>query len=298
MTKPVIVTRASKGSALTWTEGDSNFTNLQNATLTFTDGTNSHVFSLNDTVTFTAGTNITLSVNASTGAVTINNSMSAFNPASPGAIGGTTPAAITGTTITANTGFSGPHNGTVGATTPNTGAFTTLTTTGAVNLTGAASVNISPSGTLQNVTIQPSGIVKIYPTGSGGSNGIDNLPIGANAPSTGKFTNLTTTGYYNEAVYTSGSTTGTITPDCANGTTQKITLTGSITFSAFANPVAGQSMTLIVTQPASGGPYTLTSTMKFAGASKTLSTAANAVDILTVFYDGSTYWASLSKGFA
>jgi hypothetical protein len=110
---------------------------------------------------------------------------------------------------------------------------------------------------------------------------------------------LTTTGYYNEAVYTGGTTTGTITPDCANGTTQKITLTGSITWNAFANAVAGQSMTMIITQPASGGPYTLTSTTpKWAGASKTLSTAANAVDIVTMFYDGSTYWASLSKGFA
>jgi hypothetical protein len=38
--------------------------------------------------------------------------------------------------------------------------------------------------------------------------------------------------------------------------------------------------------------------MKFAGGSKTLSTAANAVDIITVYYDGTTYWASLSKGFA
>ena len=55
---------------------------------------------------------------------------------------------------------------------------------------------------------------------------------------------------------------------------------------------------MIITQPASGGPYTLTSTMKFAGALKTLSTAANSVDILSVFYDGSTYWASLAKGFA
>jgi hypothetical protein len=55
---------------------------------------------------------------------------------------------------------------------------------------------------------------------------------------------------------------------------------------------------MIIKQPASGGPYTLTSTMLFAGASKTLSTAANAVDILSVTYDGTNYWASLSKGYA
>ena len=101
-----------------------------------------------------------------------------------------------------------------------------------------------------------------------------------------------------ETVYSAGSTTGTITPDCANGSVQTITLTGSITLNAFANPVSGQTMTLIITQPAAGGPYTLTSTMKFAGASKTLSTAANAIDILTISYIGSTYYASLAKGFA
>ncbi len=39
MAKPTIVTRAGKGSALTWTEGDSNLTNLQNATVTLKAGT-------------------------------------------------------------------------------------------------------------------------------------------------------------------------------------------------------------------------------------------------------------------
>jgi hypothetical protein len=101
-----------------------------------------------------------------------------------------------------------------------------------------------------------------------------------------------------ETVYTAGSTTGTITPDCANGSIQSITLTGSITWNGFANPVSGQSMTMIITQPASGGPYTLTSTgLKFSGGSKTLSTAANAVDIITVSYIGNTHYASLAKGF-
>jgi hypothetical protein len=89
----------------------------------------------------------------------------------------------------------------------------------------------------------------------------------------------------------------TITPDVANGTVQKVTLTGNVTFSAFSNPAAGQSLTLIVTQDGTGS-RTLTSTMKFSGASKTLSTAAGSIDIITVFYDGTTYYASLGKGFA
>jgi hypothetical protein len=38
--------------------------------------------------------------------------------------------------------------------------------------------------------------------------------------------------------------------------------------------------------------------MKFAGNSRTLSTFANSQDIISVFYDGTTYWASLTKGYA
>jgi hypothetical protein len=127
------------------------------------------------------------------------------------------------------------------------------------------------------------------------TNGVNgNITIAPNGTGQTKVTNLN----YNEVVYTAGTTTGTITPDCANGTIQSITLTGSITFNAFTTPISGETLTLIITQPAAGGPYTLTSTMLFAGGSKTLSTAANAIDILTVSYIGTTYYASLAKGFA
>jgi len=102
---------------------------------------------------------------------------------------------------------------------------------------------------------------------------------------------------YKETIYTGGSTTGTITPDVANGNVQSITLTGNITFNAFGNAEAGQSMTLIIKQSATGGE-TLTSTMKFAGGTNTLSTGANAIDVLSVVYDGTNYYASLSTNFS
>jgi hypothetical protein len=56
-------------------------------------------------------------------------------------------------------------------------------------------------------------------------------------------------------------------------------------------------MVVILTQGGAGS-FTLTSTMKFAGGSKTLSTAVGAIDIISIFYDGSTYYATLSKGYA
>ena len=103
---------------------------------------------------------------------------------------------------------------------------------------------------------------------------------------------------FGEIVYTSGTATGTITPDPNNGSVQKITLTGNITMNSLSNVASGDSMTLIVKQPSSGGPYTLSSSMKFAGGTKTLTTTANAIDIITVFYDGTDYLASLSTNFS
>ena len=102
---------------------------------------------------------------------------------------------------------------------------------------------------------------------------------------------------YNETVVSPGSVSGTLTPDAAAGTIYNYTLTGGITINALGNAVAGTSMTLILNQDGSGS-HTLTSTMKFAGGAKTLSTAASSVDIMSVFYDGSTYYATLSKGYA
>ena len=102
---------------------------------------------------------------------------------------------------------------------------------------------------------------------------------------------------FEEKINTGLGTSGTLTPDPADGTVQKATLTGDITINGLSNVSAGQTVTLILTQPSSGN-YTLTSSMLFAGGNKTLSTASNAVDIMSIFYDGTTYYASLAKGFA
>ena len=72
MTKPVIVTRAGKGSALSFVEGDANFTNLQNATVTVAgDSGTPQVLDLNDTLTISGGTGLS-SVASATDTVTLN----------------------------------------------------------------------------------------------------------------------------------------------------------------------------------------------------------------------------------
>jgi hypothetical protein len=113
----------------------------------------------------------------------------------------------------------------------------------------------------------------------------------------GVWGNTNTIKAYNEgAIHGLGTTGGTIAPNVANGNVQSITLNAALTINAFTSPVAGQSLTLIIN---GGTAYTaITSTMKFAGGIKTLTGTASCIDILSVYYDGTTYYASLNKGFA
>lgn len=95
-------------------------------------------------------------------------------------------------------------------------------------------------------------------------------------------------------VYTAGSTTGTITPDVANGEIQRITLTGNITMNAFANPVAGQRLTMIFKQPAAGSTFDLTSNMLWENGLESLTQINGAVDTADIFYDGTNYFARMN----
>jgi hypothetical protein len=81
MTKPVIVTRAGKGSALTFVEGDANFTNLQNATILVAGDTGStQQLDLNDTLTISGGVGLS-SVASATDTITVNLDNTAVTPA-------------------------------------------------------------------------------------------------------------------------------------------------------------------------------------------------------------------------
>jgi len=101
---------------------------------------------------------------------------------------------------------------------------------------------------------------------------------------------------FSETVVSGGSVSGTLTPNATAGTIYEYTLTGNITLSTLSNAVAGTSMTIVLTQDGTGN-RTLTSTMKFQGGNKTLSTAASTTDIMFVFYDGTNYYATLTKGY-
>jgi hypothetical protein len=112
--------------------------------------------------------------------------------------------------------------------------------------------------------------------------------------------NVTTvTNTFTETVYNGGNVSGTVTPDRANGTIQKFTLTGNITLNPPANMTAGQSLTLILTQDSSGN-HLLNANVAylFASGFQTLSIDSDAVDMLNIFTDGSAYYTTLTVDYS
>lgn len=153
-----------------------------------------------------------------------------------------------------------------------TGIVASSATT-AVTVTGNAQPNITSTGTLTSLTVS----------------------------GTGNIANVTLT-KFNEQVASGGfvNTGTTISPNVAAATIFRYTANSNFTFTGFTSGVAGSSATLIIVQDATGS-RTLTVSgvaVLWAGGSKTLSTASGSVDVISIFYDGSYYWASLTKGYA
>jgi hypothetical protein len=103
---------------------------------------------------------------------------------------------------------------------------------------------------------------------------------------------------YYETINALGNQSGSVTINTGICNSFTMTLTGDITLntSGFTNMVTGKSITIVLTQDATGGRI-LSSNMKFAGGINTLSSAANAIDVMNVYYDGTNYLASLVKGY-
>jgi len=95
------------------------------------------------------------------------------------------------------------------------------------------------------------------------------------------------------------NTSTSFTPVYSTGIVQRITATANFTLNAPTGMVTGSSITLIITQDATGSRLMTPNVVyKFAYGLKTLSTTANSIDMLSIFYDGSNYLCNMVKGYA
>lgn len=172
------------------------------------------------------------------------------------------------------------------------GRVTTISSgTAPVTQVSGTSGRISVSGTTSNP------VIDIHPVGTSGT--YMRVNIDAYGRTVSGFTSLLG---YSESIFSLG-TTSTPTVNVANGNVQTITLNGNWTFTGFTSPIAGQSVTILITQDATGSRTFGTSgiTAKWANgqfsANKVLSTAGGSLDVMYIFFDGSQYLFSLVKGY-
>ena len=98
------------------------------------------------------------------------------------------------------------------------------------------------------------------------------------------------------------TSSSTITVDCDLAPVHKVTLAVNTGF-VITNLSSGQTVTIIIVQDGTGSRTatfgTDTSTaVKFAGGTPTLSTAANAIDVVTIYNDGTNFLGNIAKAFA
>ena len=101
---------------------------------------------------------------------------------------------------------------------------------------------------------------------------------------------------YKEDINALTSSTG-ITVDAALASVHTVTLAHSTTFT-ISNLPTGGTVTIIITQDGTGSRTGAFASTKFAGGTPTLSTDANAIDVVTIFNDGTNKIANIAKAFA
>jgi hypothetical protein len=103
---------------------------------------------------------------------------------------------------------------------------------------------------------------------------------------------------FQETVTNLGNINGDLssTIDGNTGSIFTLTANGGITINTIANASTGSSYTIKITQDGTGNRL-LTSSMKFVGGDKTLSTGSGNIDVISVVYDGTDYLASLTKDY-
>jgi hypothetical protein len=134
-------------------------------------------------------------------------------------------------------------------------------------------------------------VAAYLPTYSGN---IANLTVTGNLTAVG----TTTLNTYIETTAAAVNTSTSFTPTWSLGPVQQITATANFTLNAPSGMLTGTSITLVITQDATGNrTMTPNAVYKFAYGVKTLSTTAGATDMMSIFYTGTNYLCNLVKGY-
>lgn len=198
------------------------------------------------------------------------------------------------------------------------GFVTTLAINPTINIsstasTSAAAIDISPtltslSGTFYGLymNFNNSNAFGIYQSGSSTSNVFGGkMAVGSVTAPTETFkvtgdaaitSNLTVEGQY---ASTRHAITDGVDPvaDWNNGNVQTITVQANRTFT-FSNPKSGGRYLLFITQGSGGSKLITWPTIKWrGGTAPTLTTAAGKIDIITLVYDGSSYYGDASLNY-
>jgi hypothetical protein len=100
-----------------------------------------------------------------------------------------------------------------------------------------------------------------------------------------------------ETIYDNGNSGTSKAINLDNGNLQKVTITGNVAITQ-TTPAATGRYTLIVTIDGSPRTYSLSGLKWAGGVDPTYSTAAGSVDIFSILYDGTNYYASAGIAFA
>lgn len=316
-----IVLRSTKGSALTFAEGDANFTNLNTDKLE--DITNESIGDLSDVVTQISGTVTdvddvrnpnTITLTGATNAGVVYNTKVRF-----------TGSDVTSAGLALNTDY---YIAAVVTTdefelsSVSSGSPISITDPGTISdfSWNAPDLSITNNSILQWSTTRNSFVLGTQSAGVSSIDDLSDVDTTTASPSNGQVltwnngtsnwipqntqsptvltANLDGGGFtvsdvqledYKETVYSLGSTdTPTINP--ANGNVQTVTITSGLTLPAFTSATTGQSVTLIVS---GSGTCSGIGAYRFAGGNKTLTT----LSVVSIFYDGTNYFTSIATDF-